>query len=248
MNDSKPARQVLLLAAAALLSLGATEAQAECLSPSATPGDKATTIYRCPDQPGATKGPLQPTALPDRTTVVERGSAETPWFAPKPPENSDETAKPGESATVQAEPVKEPEETTAPAASSAAQVEPSKGPDGQAVPAAEPAEPAEVAAEPLKEAPAQTANVEENTEAKPEKKVSARKKKAVRKKFVKLKPAQTNSTKALAAKATPDRKATKAKPASSAESAAPKGTDSNTVIWTRQDVSLGRRLGNWLGL
>lgn len=58
-------------------------AQGECLSPSAEVGATATTVYRCSEEtlPSA-KQPLLPG--PEKTTTVERGSAEVPWFEPAP--------------------------------------------------------------------------------------------------------------------------------------------------------------------
>lgn len=53
------------------------------MSPSAESGAAATTVYRCPDTQEVV-APKQPRIVPtDKTTTVERGSAEIPWFEPK---------------------------------------------------------------------------------------------------------------------------------------------------------------------
>lgn len=74
--------------------LGAAHtAQSECLSPSSASGDSATTVYRCLEQQGTTTR-QDPITSPHKTTVVERGPASVPWFAPKPAGNTAETAAP----------------------------------------------------------------------------------------------------------------------------------------------------------
>jgi type IV secretory pathway VirB10-like protein len=73
--------------------LGAAQsAQSECLSPSSASGGTATTVYRCLDQQSTTR--QDPITSPNKTTVVERGPATDPWFAPKPGDNPAETAEP----------------------------------------------------------------------------------------------------------------------------------------------------------
>jgi hypothetical protein len=74
--------------------LGAAQAaQSECLSPSSASGDTATTVYRCLEQQSTTTRQDPITSL-SKTTVVERGPATVPWFAPKPADNPAETAEP----------------------------------------------------------------------------------------------------------------------------------------------------------
>lgn len=73
--------------------LGALEpAHSECLSPSAASGTAATTVFRCADQP-VTARQEQPAVNTEKTTVVERGPADVPWFIPKAVENSTEPVK-----------------------------------------------------------------------------------------------------------------------------------------------------------
>lgn len=73
--------------------LGALEpAHSECLSPSAASGTAATTVFRCADQP-VTARQEQPAVNTEKTTVVERGPADVPWFIPKAMENSTEPVK-----------------------------------------------------------------------------------------------------------------------------------------------------------
>jgi outer membrane biosynthesis protein TonB len=63
-------------------------AQGECLSPSAEAGATATTVYRCPE--GDAAGTQSPILVdPEKTTEVERGSADLPWFEPKPAKTGD---------------------------------------------------------------------------------------------------------------------------------------------------------------
>ncbi len=84
----------LLLMATICGFLGAAHtAQSECLSPSSASGDSATTVYRCLEQQGTTTR-QDPITSPHKTTVVERGPASVPWFAPKPAGNTAETAAP----------------------------------------------------------------------------------------------------------------------------------------------------------
>jgi hypothetical protein len=72
-------------------------AASECLSPSAEAGATATTVYRCPEQtePGAQQPTTakQPLATEEKATVVERGSADVPWFEPPPKQDPITTAK-----------------------------------------------------------------------------------------------------------------------------------------------------------
>ncbi len=70
-------------------------ARGECLSPSTSGGATATTVYRCPENdPSSAKQPIL--VNPEKSTVVERGSSEVPWFEPKPEEKKIEaSATPG---------------------------------------------------------------------------------------------------------------------------------------------------------
>ena len=94
MGHEKPANWGRAsFAAFALLFLAANQpAQGECLSPSTPAGATVTTVYRCPEiDPSAAKQPSL--ASPEKTTVVERGSSDVPWFEPKPEEARTEAAK-----------------------------------------------------------------------------------------------------------------------------------------------------------
>lgn len=84
MKLNGQAKQWLLPSLAALLALlgAAQAAQGGCLSPSSASGNSATTVYRCLEQQGTTAR-QDPLAIPDKTTVVERGSADVPWFTRK---------------------------------------------------------------------------------------------------------------------------------------------------------------------
>lgn len=94
-------------------------AYGECLSPSTASGTTATTVFRCADQPETArqKQPAvntekkQPAVITEKTTVVERGPADVPWFDPKTPGNSAEPVKapPGQAAAVEEKPEEKPE-------------------------------------------------------------------------------------------------------------------------------------------
>jgi len=92
--DGRAKQSWLLLTAALFGFLGAAHAaQSECLSPSSASGESATTVYRCLEQQ-STITRQDPIVSPPKTTVVERGPASVPWFAPKPAGNTAETAEP----------------------------------------------------------------------------------------------------------------------------------------------------------
>lgn len=81
------------LAAFALVILAAFHpAHGECLSPSTPAGATATTVYRCPELDlSAAKQPALDNT--EKTTEVERGSADVPWFEPKPADKKVDAAK-----------------------------------------------------------------------------------------------------------------------------------------------------------
>lgn len=90
VKHDRPTSQLWLYSATVAFGLVGTmsPAHSECLSPSADSGATATTVYRCPDQQGS-GAPQQPAVNNlEKTTVVERGSADAPWFEPKPVDNS----------------------------------------------------------------------------------------------------------------------------------------------------------------
>src|SRR5262245_31373932 len=68
-------------------------AHSECLSPSDAAEATTTTVYRCPeDDPAAG---LRPTIVDQgKSTVVEHGAADLPWFEPKPTQTADPLAPP----------------------------------------------------------------------------------------------------------------------------------------------------------
>jgi hypothetical protein len=71
----------------------ALPAHGECMSPSAAAGATTTTIYRCPEE-GSSAGAQPALVDPGNSTEVERGSADVPWFGPKPTRTSDPLAAP----------------------------------------------------------------------------------------------------------------------------------------------------------
>lgn len=235
MKLDRPARHLWLSSAVVgfgLFGLIPT-AHSECVSPSTESGVAATTVYRCPENQGVV-APKQPLlAPPDKTTVVERGSANVPWFEPKraesqvepiaaavPPSQPSHTVKPIAAAAPPAQPERQTEPTTAAAA-------PSR-PDRQAVPIA--------AAAP----PPQIEILDQKIENRP---LAKSKTKQVRKKVVKAKPAKTPLPKVSA------KTKTKSKPDSTASESKITSLkpDENTVVWTQEDMPLGSRIVNWLG-
>jgi len=211
------------------------------VSPSTESGIATTTVYRCPENQ-AVVAPKQPLLVPlDKTTVVERGSADVPWFEPKraeiqvepiaaavPHSRPSHIVKPIAAAAPPAQPERQPESTAA--------AVPPPQPDREAVPVAAAAPPPRVEL------------LDQKIENKP---LAKSKTKPVLKKVVKAKPAKTPPLKAPAKTKTP--KATAAKAKSKPESTASESKitslkpDENTVVWTQEDMPLGTRIVNWLG-
>ena len=92
-HEARPDWRHALLVASALVILAAShQAHGECVSPSAQAGATSTTVYRCPDaDPEQAKQPALGTT--EKTTVVERGSANLPWFEPKTTGNKGDADK-----------------------------------------------------------------------------------------------------------------------------------------------------------
>lgn len=99
VKHGKPAWRLPLCSAAVAFGFLVgmlSSAHSDCLSPSAVSGTTATTVYRCQEQQRKAD-PL--IASPSRTTVVERGSADTPWFDQKPAEKADPSEVPASQPT-----------------------------------------------------------------------------------------------------------------------------------------------------
>ena len=196
-----------------------SSAHGECLSPSAEAGATATTVYRCPDeaQPAA-KAPLSDM---EKSTTVQRGSADEPWFESTPGKaDSAATETP-------------PEQRKADPATVQPEIKAAK--EQPAEPTAEqPAEEVEIKA--AKAAPDD--QVEDNIAPK-RKQLKAKapaKKKYAKKKTKRIKVARTKKAKVKEVVATPTEKITSPPP------------DDKTILITKKDMSLGARIGNWLGL
>lgn len=112
MKFDKPVRQFWPSPIVVVFGLlGALEpAHSACLSPSAASGTTATTVFRCADQ-SETARQKQPAVNTEKTTVVERGPADVPWFDPNTTENSTEPVKAplGQAATVEEKIEEKPE-------------------------------------------------------------------------------------------------------------------------------------------
>jgi hypothetical protein len=230
-----------------LATLGtAMPAWSECLSPSAEAGATTTTVYRCPE--GNASAGQQPLIVePGKTTTVERGSAEIPWFEPKPTKTTDPIAMPkatpqkAEEDKVKAEPV--------PAKSA----EPTVIPPPKAEAKAPVAEPEAAAAD------AKATVDTEPTAAKPKAKAAEAKLTKVKRTKVKLAKAKRSKAKLAKAKRTKPKlaqeKRTKAKTKTVKTQPTPEQqvktepakADDKVIVMTKKDVPLGGRIKNWLG-
>lgn len=196
-------------------------ALSQCVSPSTESGVAATTVYRCPDKQDAA-APKQPLiASPEKTTVVERGPAQIPWFEPKRLERLVEAM----AAVVPAPPLN-------PQTGETRRVEASReAEEGQQSDERQLTDEKKIETKPVLKAKGKaTAKAKTKTTAKP-----------VRKKLAQPTSPKTKTAKATPAKAGPDTKTPDGKNKTG-------NTDDNTVVWTREDMPLGSRIVNWLGL
>jgi ribonuclease E len=259
-DDHKTRWPFAWAAVAFALVAAAMPARSECLSPSEAAGATTTTVYRCSEEdPSARKSPI--IVEPDKSTVVERGSTTVPWFEPKPTQTSDPigtavTASPEKQAAPPEQPEKilavppkteagpeQAEKKLAVPEKKEAQPEPKEEvvniepvPDMAAEePKAEatPEEPKATKAEPKKKA-AQTKTT------KPKRKVVKKRSKTKLAKTTPSKPkvAQTKRTKPKAVKPEPTAQQIKTEPAKS---------DNKVILMTKKDMTLGKRIKNWLG-
>lgn len=233
-----------LSAASALVILAAShQAYGECVSPSAQAGATVTTVYRCPDvDPAQAKQPALRST--EKTTVVERGSADLPWFEPQTAGNKVDAAKPAakiiEPAKIPApliEPASVPDK---PVETVNKPVETFQVPKKEIEPASAPDKPVETVKVPKKIETASAPEPEET--AKVKKKGTAKKKFAGRKRVKKARIATTKAPKVKVAKKTSDVKTAEETP--KIES---KPVDDKTIVWTKKDMPLGSRIKTWLG-
>jgi hypothetical protein len=252
----------MLSAASSLVILAAShQAHGECLSPSAQAGATVTTVYRCPDvDPAQAKQPALRST--EKTTVVERGSADLPWFEPQTAGNKADSAK------LPAAKIIEPAKIPAP------MIEPASAPDKPVEtvnkPVNKPVEtvnkPVETVNKPVEtfqvpkkveptgapDKPVKTVKVPKKIEmasapepeetAKVKKKGTAKKKFAGRKRVKKARIATTKAPKVKVAKKTSDVKTAEETPKIESKPA-----DEKTIVWTKKDMPLGRRIKTWLG-
>ena len=208
--------------AIACLSM-AQPAASECLSPSTEAGATATTVYRCPEAsepsaqpPAAAKQPL---ATEDKSTVVERGSADVPWFEPPAKQDPIKTAQ---DPIKTVKPPQETEEAVAPKTETkAATIKPAA------------IKPAKV-----------DATEDEAAVAAPEPEQPKITKKATAKKKVIAKKRKIKKTK-IARSKKPKTKTDTVEPTTAKIESKP--PDEKTIVWTKKDMPLGSRIVNWLG-
>jgi hypothetical protein len=231
-----------LSAASALVILAAShQAYGECVSPSAQAGATVTTVYRCPDvDPAQAKQPALRNT--EKTTVVERGSADLPWFEPQTAGNKVDAAKPPAAKII--EPAKIPAPMTGPAGAPDKPVETVNKPVETVKlpiePTGAPDKPVETVKVPKKIETASAPEPEET--AKVKKKGTAKKKFAGRKRVKKARIATTKAPKVKVAKKTSDVKTAEETPKIESKPA-----DEKTIVWTKKDMPLGSRIKTWLG-
>lgn len=227
-KNRKPQWRPAWIAIALGLTVTAIPARSECQSPSAAAGATSTTVYRCPEaQVPGMQNPVNPG--PDKTTVVERGSADIPWFTPQPTRTADPLIPPQPKAPAETKPE-----------------------DKEVVVEIEP-----VPLEKPQAAPAKTKTETAGPEAKPEtaKPKTAKAKRAKVKlgkaKHAKARLAHQKRTKTKPAIAETKAKTRTAKAEAEAEpeqvKTEPAKADDKVITWTRKDMPLGSRVKNWLG-
>jgi hypothetical protein len=231
------------------------QAYGECVSPSAQAGARVTTVYRCPDvDPAQAKQPALRST--EKTTVVERGSADLPWFEPQTAGNKVDADKLPAAKVI--EPAKIPAPMIAPASVPDKPVETVKVPR-KVEPTSAPDQPVETVKEPTKveptsapDKPVETAKVPKKIETasapepeetpKVKKKATAKKKFAGKKRVKKARIAKTKAPKVEAAK-----KTSNVKTAEEPAKIESKPADEKTIVWTKKDMPLGSRIKTWLG-
>jgi hypothetical protein len=216
------------LAAFSLVILAAFHpAHGECLSPSTPAGATATTVYRCPElDPSAAKQPALGNA--EKTTEVERGSADVPWFEPEPADKKVDAAK---MPAAKIEPAKAPDAKSGVVKAPDAKIGTIKAPDEEIGTVKAPDEKIETAKAP---------EPEEITKVK--KKATANKKLASKKRVKKIKVTRAKTKKVKVAT-----KPAKVETAEETPKIESKPPDEKTIVWTKKDMSLGSRVKTWLG-
>jgi hypothetical protein len=239
-RDRKP-HGLFVWGAVGLALLATTlPARSDCVSP-LVEGSGTTTVYPCP-QGNAASRPAPVVVDPDRSTVVGRGSANIPWFEPKPTRTSDPITVPAATA---------PEKEAVP---------PAKPEMRLAVPEEPVASPAPkeevVKIEPVPDVAAEEKEAEPKaTEVKPRTKAAAAKPikrkpktkvvKATRSK-AKVAKAKRSQPKVAQARRTKT-KIPKPEPANDQTvKTEPAKSDDRIILMTKKDMGLGNRIKNWL--
>jgi|GEM_PF-6771221 len=241
-------RGSLACAVVAFGLFGAAPAWSECLSPSAEAGATTTTVYPCQEEnaTGGQQPVIVDTGKADsgNTSVVERGSADVPWFEPKPTTTADPIGLPKTAS--ENEKKQEPKEEIV-------KIEP--------VPVEAPEKPE---AEPVDAKTKIKVTEPEATEAAPAKakvkttrkkitKATSTRTKVAKAKRSKVKLAKTKRTKAVVAQDKPTKTKTKAVKAEPAEpkpepaKTEPAKGDDKVIVMTKKDMPLGSRIKNWFG-
>jgi hypothetical protein len=270
LDDRKFRRPALAAVIVCGVMAAAIPAHSECQSPSAASGATTTTVYRCPDED--TTGMQSPIVVdPGKTTEVERGSADEPWFEPKPTKTTDpiqtsntpldkkENAVEAPPAPVQsAKPATTKAETNPPDAPAvtggkAARTETTAVTKGEVAPADaqattedEPAQATEKAEADPTDTPAPAVKKKKAVKPQQVEKAKTVKAKPAKKKLAKVKRSKTKLAKSKPAKATPEEAKT-AKTATDPAKTEPAKDDDKVVVWTKKDMGIGSRIKNWLG-
>jgi hypothetical protein len=226
---------------------GAAPAWAECQSPSVDAGSTTTTVYPCREE--SATGGQQPiivdTGKADsgNSSVVERGSADVPWFEPKPtttadpiglPKTASENEKKQEPVAPKEEivkidpvPVEPPERTEAEPTDAKAKITEQEATEAEPAPA------------------------KAKTTRKKVTKAKSTRTKVAKAKRTKVKLAKTKRTKAKVAQDKPTKtktvKAVPAEPKPEPAKTEPAKSDGKVIIMTKKDMSLGSRVKNWFG-
>jgi hypothetical protein len=271
-DDRRLRRPALVAVIACGVMAAAIPARSECQSPSAASGATTTTVYRCPDEDAT--GMQSPIVVdPGKTTEVERGSADDPWFEPKPTKTTDPIQTSNTPLDKKEDAAEAPPASVQPASPAAAKAE-TNPPDAPAVTGGKAARTETTAATKEEPVPAdaqgttddEPAQATEKAEASPAdppaaevtKKKAVKPKQVEKEKTVKAKPAKKKLAKVKRSKAklANKTKLAKAKPAKATPveaKAAPDpaktepAKDDKVVVWTKKDMGLGSRVKNWLG-
>lgn len=278
-TDKRMLRRSLACAVVVFGLFGTGPARSECLSPSAEAGATTTTVYPCQEETASGQQPvIVDTGKADsgKSTVVERGSADIPWFEPKPtatadpiglPKAASENEKKEEPAQPKEEIVKiEPVPMEAP---EKAEPEPTDAKvKAKAVePEATEAEPAPAEAKPARTKVTKAKSTKTKMAKAKRTKVKLARTKRTKARLAQdkqtqtktataepaepeLKPAKTERAKAKLAKVKRAKtKTVKTEPAEPKPEPAKTepATDSNVIVMTKKDMSLGSRVKNWFG-